>query len=246
MPGCPHVHAAFYLWYGTLHYDGVWRHWDHPTLPHWTAAMNERYPPDEPFTPPDSPHSPFYPARGLYSSADMEVTRAQMASLRVAGVDSVMLSWWGRTDANITRDSQGVDTDVLVPDVLDAAAAAGIGVSWHLEPYGGRSPSSVLRDLRYLHERYGAHPAVWRQGPRRLPLIFLYDVSAEHSGEGDQRAAATRAWAGMVRELRRSDADAVLLSLYHDRRDADFVVAAGFDGAYAQREPNPQSPGLAY
>ena len=71
-------------------------------------------------------------------------------------------------------------TPTLVRRVLDAAAEAGVGVSWHLEPYGGRTaqtvladlryptlslrlgltteptPDQVLADLRYLHERHGA------------------------------------------------------------------------------------------
>ena len=39
---CPFVHAAFYLWYGTPAIDGKWLHWDHRTMPHWTAKMNEQ------------------------------------------------------------------------------------------------------------------------------------------------------------------------------------------------------------
>ena len=40
-------------------------------------------------------------------------------------------------------------TPTLVRRVLDAAAEAGVGVSWHLEPYGGRTAQTVLADLRY-------------------------------------------------------------------------------------------------
>ena len=41
-----------------------------------------------------------------------------------------------------------------------------------LEPYGGRSPATVRDDLKYLHERYGRHPAVWRQrAPRELEEV---------------------------------------------------------------------------
>lgn len=228
-PSCPFVHVAFYLWYGTPETDGRWLHWDHSTLPHWTAKMNKRFPPDVPHSPPDLPHSPFYPARGLYSSADNATLHEQMLELSAAGVDSVMLSWWGQADLEIRRDSQGVSTDPLVPLVLDAAAAAGVGVSWHLEPYGGRTAQSVLADLRYLHARYGAHPAIWRQGPRRLPLVWLYDVSAEHAGEGTSAAQ----WREATAALRGSAEDAVLLSLYHDRRDVEFVGQAGLDGAYS-------------
>ena len=223
---CPHVHAAFYLWYGTPAIDGKWLHWDHRTMPHWTAKMNEQYPPGVAHTPPDHPHSPYYPARGLYSSSDNATLLAQMRELAEAGVDSVMLSWWGQAALQIERDSQGVSTDPLVPRVLDAAAEAGIGVSWHLEPYGGRTAQTVLADLRYLHERYGSHAAIWREGPRRLPLVWLYDVSMEHVGEHMTE------WRAMVAALRGSEADAVLLSLYLDARDADFVDQAGLDGAY--------------
>ena len=38
----PFVQVAFYLWYGTPAIDGKWLHWDHATLPHWTAKMNEQ------------------------------------------------------------------------------------------------------------------------------------------------------------------------------------------------------------
>ena len=156
-----------------------------------------------------------------------------MREIAAAGVDSVMLSWWGRADLDVRRDSQGVSTDPLVPLVLDAAAAAGVFVSWHLEPYGGRTAQTVRADLRYLHERYGGHPAVWREGPQRLPLVWLYDVSMEHAGEGHAaQQASMREWQALTAALRGTPEDAVLLSLYHDRRDAEFVVGAGLDGAY--------------
>ncbi|KAL1507575.1 hypothetical protein AB1Y20_007195 [Prymnesium parvum] len=222
---CPSVHAAFYLWYGTPAFDGEWRHWDHPTLPHWDARVRARFPPPGVrATPPDKPHSPFYPDAGPYSSSDNATLRRQLSSLAAAGVDSVMLSWWGRADAAVTRDTQGVSTDERVGAVLAAAAEAGVSVSWHLEPYGGRSPSSVALDLEYLHRTYGAHPAVWRQGGR--PLVFLYDVSASHA---PPHAAE---WRQALGGVRRTAADAVLLSLYLDERDVRFVEEAGFDGVY--------------
>jgi len=236
---CLATHAAFYLWYGTPDLDGEWRHWNHAVLPHWRAEVSQRYAVGVPFRPPDEPHSPFYPKIGLYSSKDVTILQQQLSSLAAAGIDSIMLSWWGQAALDIRRDSQGVSTDELVPAVLDVAAEVGIHVSWHIEPYGGRSPRTILADLRYLHKMYGAHPAVWRQ-PRAspgeasssapsLPLVFLYDVSAEHSASHPDELTE---WREIVAELRGSPADAVLLSLFHDRRDVDFVQAAGFDGAY--------------
>ena len=221
------------LWYGTPAMDGKWMHWDHATLPHWTDAMNRRFRPNIKFTPPDAPHSPFYPARGLYSSRDESVLRSQLKSLAAAGVDSIMLSWWGQKDKSLQRDSQGVSTDELVPGVLDAAAEAGVGVTWHLEPYGGRSPASVLDDIKYLHSQYGAHPALFRQPHRgaQLPVIFLYDVSAEHTA-GHEEKETRRAWRDVATSIRGTAYDAVLLSLYVDGRDESFVAETGVDGSY--------------
>ena len=91
----------------------------------------------------------------------------------------------------------------------------------------------MLADLRYIHEKYGSHPAIWRQGPDALPLVFLYDVSFEHAGvDAESRARMQGMWAHTVKSLRGSDADAVLYSLYLDRRDADFIRDVGFDGGY--------------
>jgi glycoprotein endo-alpha-1,2-mannosidase len=201
--------------------------------------VNAKFPVGTPFRPPEEPHSPFYPARGLYSSGNATVLRSQLSELAAAGVDSVMLSWWGQRDKDIDRDSQGISTDQLVPIVLDAAYDAGIGVTWHLEPYGGRSPSSVLEDIHYISHNYGSHPAVWRQprqgeDPERLlPLIFLYDVSVTHSGESHaEQEAARRAWHEVSSMIRGTTHDSILISLLVDRRDVDFVRSSGFDGAY--------------
>ena len=143
-----------------------------------------------------------------------------------------MLSWWGQRDRPLKRDSQGVNTDLLVPAVLDAAADAGMRVSWHVEPYGDRSPQSVLEDMNYLHAQYGGHRAIWRHGERQLPLVFLYDVSFEHSGSGEEYQRTVNDWKTALAKLRGGPADAILLSLYHDKRDIGFVHSTGFDGAY--------------
>ena len=117
------VSAFFYPWYGTPARDGRWLHW---------SQRGAR--------PPTSIASGFWPARGLYSSADPSVLAAQMSELRAAGVDQVVVSWWGRGSAEDRR---------LIP-VAVAARARGLTVAAHVEPYGGRTPASVAADARYL------------------------------------------------------------------------------------------------
>jgi glycoprotein endo-alpha-1,2-mannosidase len=117
------VSVFYYPWYGTPAHDGGWEHWD----------QNSHQPPGDLY-------SRFYPAEGPYSSSDVHVVAAQMAEIRSAGIDEVVVSWWGR----------GSDEDARLPLVIAAARARGLLVGIHLEPYPGRSPQSVETDLQYL------------------------------------------------------------------------------------------------
>jgi hypothetical protein len=121
------VSVFYYPWYSTLPRDGAWRHWEGHG--HFGAPAN---------IPAD-----FYPARGVYSSADDAVLDAQMAELRAAGVDVVVSSWWGRGSWEDDRLSQ----------VIAAARKHGLRVAAHVEPYSGRSPGSVAADLAHLRDR---------------------------------------------------------------------------------------------
>jgi hypothetical protein len=95
-------------------------HW---TLPHTTSFASN-----------------YFPARGLYSSSDVAVVRAQMREIAAAGVQEVVSSWWG----------WGSPEDKRLPLVLREAKRAGLLVAIHLEPYPGRDVSTVQSDLGHL------------------------------------------------------------------------------------------------
>lgn len=113
----------YYPWYGTQSRDGAWLHW---------GQNNHR--------PPGDLYSRFYPARGPYSSADPAVVDQQMAEIAAAGVDEVVISWWGRGSLEDTR----------LPLVLAAVRRHRLQPAIHLEPYAGRSAQTVPLDLQYL------------------------------------------------------------------------------------------------
>jgi hypothetical protein len=117
------VAIFYYAWYGTPAQDGSWQHWDQ------RGAV-----------PPDQLGSSFYPARGAYSSDDARVVAAQMREIAEAGVDTVIVSWWGRGSAE----------DARLPLVRSAARREQLRVAIHLEPYPGRSAETVAADLAYL------------------------------------------------------------------------------------------------
>jgi hypothetical protein len=117
------VAIFYYPWYGTPAHDGAWQHWD----------QNGHVPPADVY-------SSYFPASGPYSSDDPHVVRRQMAEIARAGVNEVIVSWWGR----------GSVEDVRLPVVLKVARADHLEVAIHIEPYTGRSPATVAQDLSYL------------------------------------------------------------------------------------------------
>ena len=80
------VAIFYYPWYGTPAADGAWQHWD----------QNGHRPPADLY-------SSFFPALGPYSSSDPAVVERQMTQIAPAGVDEVVVSWWGRGSAEDAR-----------------------------------------------------------------------------------------------------------------------------------------------
>jgi hypothetical protein len=62
-----------------------------------------------------------------------------MREIAAAGVDEIIVSWWGR----------GSLEDDRLPVVAAAARGHGLEVALHLEPYDGRSVDTVAGDLVY-------------------------------------------------------------------------------------------------
>jgi glycoprotein endo-alpha-1,2-mannosidase len=117
------VAIFYYPWYGTPLHDGTWEHW----------SQNGHQPPVDVY-------SRYFPALGPYSSTDPRVVYRQMSQIARAGVDEVIISWWGR----------GSTEDLRLPLVLSAARTTRLEPAIHLEPYAGRSPATVAGDLAYL------------------------------------------------------------------------------------------------
>src|SRR5205823_13886293 len=98
----------YYPWYGTQARDGSYLHCrQHWRLPPFDIASN------------------FYPLRGAYSSGDPRVVAAQMGEIADAGIDAVVISWWG----------WGSLEDARLPAVIAGARANGLRVAAHIEPY---------------------------------------------------------------------------------------------------------------
>jgi hypothetical protein len=119
----PEVAIFYYTWWGTPASDGAWQHWDQAGS-----------------APPITIASSFYPARGAYSSGDPAIVRAQMREIAAAGIDTVVLSWWG----------PGSVEDGRLRPTAELARAAGLGVGVHVEPWPGRTATATVDAVRRL------------------------------------------------------------------------------------------------
>ncbi|MDQ1437407.1 MAG: hypothetical protein QOK43_1036 [Acidimicrobiaceae bacterium] len=182
----PEVSVFYYPWYANPQDGGgVWRHWEQ-------GGHN----------PPADVSSDYYPTRGAYSSADTAVLDAQMAEIAGAGVDTVVTSWWG----------PGSYEDTVLPLVLAAAQAHGLHVAVHIEPYGGRSPGTVERDISRLSFKYG------------LDDFYVYEAMISPASEWNPVTSRLN----NVRILGETGS----LSAQLSGRFASFAAASGFDGVY--------------
>jgi glycoprotein endo-alpha-1,2-mannosidase len=147
-PASTDVHFFYYPWYGSPSVYGSWRHW-----------------PQGAGQPPLDISSNYYPKLGAYDSGDSAVVAQHMSWIRSAGVGVIATSWWG----------QGGYEDQRVPLLLDTAAANGVKVAWHLEPYTGRTAASTVADIQYINSRYGSHPAFFRDPKHgNRPAFYVF------------------------------------------------------------------------
>jgi glycosyl hydrolase family 99 len=137
------VAIFFYAWYGTPARDGAYAHW---------AQGGYR--------PPSEIASDFYPARGPYSSSDVRVLRTQLREIATAGVETVIVSWWGRDSGDDAR------LDLITAE----AGRYGLRIAVHLEPYPGRTAASVANDVLHLR----AHG---------ISDVYVYDATRTPAAE---------------------------------------------------------------
>jgi glycoprotein endo-alpha-1,2-mannosidase len=175
LPSGARAAIFYYPWWGNPEQDGAWQHWD-----------------QNGHDPPVDLASRFYPARGPYSSSATNVVRAHMREIAGMGVSTLIVSWWG----------PGSTEDERLPLVQREAAAAGLEVAVHLEPWHGRTPTSVVAAITSLRER-------------GIRDFYVYDSSAYPDPE----------WAAALSTL-----DGVRVFAHTSLPGK--ALAGGFDGLY--------------
>lgn len=132
--------AFYYPWYGHPQGPtGRWRHWN-PKHPQHAATHK--------------------PALGYYDSQDPAVMDQHARWAKEAGLDGLLLSWWGPTDP----------PDAHVSRWFDVAAQYGLRLSLYVEDC--RDGKTLRQQMRSLLQRLGNHRSWLRVGGR--PVVFVY------------------------------------------------------------------------
>jgi len=100
----------------------------------------------------------------------------------------------------------------MLPDLIKAVKAAGLRLAIHLEPYVGRSPTTVASDLAYL---------------RGLGITEVYVYQADTVGSATDWAPLVAAHRDMRFFAESGDLASMLSGSF-----ADYARTAGFDGVY--------------
>ena len=132
-----------------------------------------------------------------------------------------VLSWWGQASNNNTHDTQGVQTDNVIQHVIKAAERNDMKISFHLEPYHGRTALSVLDDTKYLMKRFGLSTALHRSSDNR-PVFYVYDSYHVHPSD----------WKNAFANIRNTKDDKVFVALWLNQDGGQLAVDGGFDGVY--------------
>ena len=201
------VAAFYYPWYRTPDVDGYWDHWG-----------------ETGFNPPLDIASDFYPELGAYSIGDRAVLAQHFAWLREAGVGLIISSWWGQRGRE----------DRAVPLLLDIAEQYGIQVAFHIEPYGGRTAASLVRDVQYIYRLYGDHPAFyrttatsrWSPDDRAKGLFYLW---SSRFPDSDSDSVEPSYWQEAVDEIHALPEGGIVLA---DETASEWVDSGHFDGLY--------------
>ncbi|CAI9736008.1 glycoprotein endo-alpha-1,2-mannosidase-like [Octopus vulgaris] len=217
------VHIFYYMWYGNPSYDGKYFHWNHRLLQNWREKIRRKT--TRRHFPPLDIASNYYPELGPYSSSDSEVLSIHMQEIRDAKIGCIAVSWYPPGLA----DEEGQPPDRLMPKLFHSASKHNLKVILHMEPYFGRNHTTFRRDIIYIMNEYGDHPALYKKFYRGkwLPMFYIYDsyrISPKHWSEifhTNKRYT-----------LRDSKYDAIYIGLALEESHLLSLKNAGFDGFY--------------
>ncbi|CEF65474.1 Glycoside hydrolase, superfamily domain-containing protein [Strongyloides ratti] len=235
------IHVFYYPWYGIPKFDnGSYYHWNHHVLKKWDDPSTV---PSYTYQPPYEIASVYYPLLGPYSSRDPEIINKHMKMISSAGIDAIAVSWFPKD----ISDSEGKPWEDIIQMILDTAIKYKLKVTFHLEPYKGRTIENVYKDIVYIIDKYGNHSGLYKMKPKKIevnkgssfekdakdiaklekPVFYIYDSYLIDSSEWSKLTLLNGSLT-----IRHSRYDSILIGLLVNESDQLEILKAGFDGIY--------------
>jgi hypothetical protein len=203
--------------------------------------------------------SHFTPAIGPYDSTDREVLEYHLLLMKLAGIDGILVDWYGVAGSNADLDATRRGADA----VIDRSGDLGLDFALVLEDRFARTVSDTRDNVAYAAEHYFPRPNHVRVGGRPLMGVFgpiTFRMQAEwrlimsavnepvdlltlwqNGGAGD---VATGSYAWPYADAGSDDHLALLEAFYRDTaptlRTTMGVAYPGFQDFYGEsgREPS--------
>lgn len=193
-------------WFETPEFNGFWG-W------HWT--MNNRNPDSivDPILGKREIASHFYPQIGPYASKDPDVVEYHLLLMKYAGVDGVIIDWYGVQGRNGDVGSLLTNSNALIDKTDDT----GLEFSVILEDRFADSIGDAQANFAYLRDNYFTQNNYTRYGAGNDPLVGVFGpITFELESEWD----SITPYAGE---------DITLLPLWYESND----MGVHADGEYA-------------
>ncbi|MHC4656888.1 MAG: glycoside hydrolase family 71/99 protein, partial [Planctomycetota bacterium] len=154
------VLAFYYPWYGTPDRPG-----GAGRTVHWGRidAVNK-----------DIQASTNYPIHGAYDSHDPKLIDQHCRWARRAGIDTLIVSWWGHNSY----------TDRAMDKILDSCERYGLTACIYYETVPRpQTAESAANDIVKVLDKYGKHPAHLKVNGK--PVVFIYGRTLQELGLTD-------------------------------------------------------------
>ncbi|MBN2269486.1 MAG: hypothetical protein JXN61_02670 [Sedimentisphaerales bacterium] len=151
------VMAFYYPWYGTPDGPG-----GAGRIVHWDRIDVEKK---------DIAASTHYPALGAYDSHDEKVIDQHCRWAKRAGIDTLIVSWWGH----------GSYCDRAMDEILDVCGRHGLKACIYYETVPNpQTAESAANDIIRVLRKNGGHPAHLKVAGK--PVVFVYGRAVQEIG----------------------------------------------------------------
>lgn len=202
----------YYNWYGNKATDKQLYHWSHPVMP-----QNDKDTTKKMFVGNGDIGADYYPKSGEYSSADSALIDRHLAQIAYAGIGVIAVTWLGADDY----------TYKSVAPILNAAYHHRVKVCFQIEPVVRKTALTTKAAIALLIDRFGNHPAFYRDQKTGRPFFFVYDSYMIPAIQWAQILTDTGS-----HTIRHTTHDADIIGLWVNKDDEQTFMDGGFDGMY--------------